>query len=114
MGTREDLQDALDRAYERALVDFDTATKKAFEAGFIHEPSCVAYVGYSPTPGLRYIPIHEAILDELEYIGPQARMREMLSESACPYVAEFKRALIESYISRNRAEVAEMMAGEAA
>lgn len=114
MGTREDLEDALDRAYERALVSFDAETKKAFEAGFLQEPGCVAYVRSFPTPGLTYLPVHEAILDELEYIGPLARFREMLSESACPYVAELKRALIESYISRNRAEVAEMMAGEAA
>lgn len=114
MGTREDLEDALDRAYESALVSFDAETKKAFEAGFCSEPSHVAYVRSFPTPRLSFTPIQDAILEELEYIGPLARFREMLSESACPYVAEFKRALIESYISRNRANVAEMMAGEAA
>lgn len=105
-----DIMAALDNAQERERERFADDTRKAFADAYKGGMTMVEWVQYMNGPRIRGQTTRDAFLEELDHLGPQAALWEMLDKSTCPFVAKLKKAVEDSYIEQWAGDVAELRA----
>ena len=92
--------------YLRAVQTFAEDTEDAFRRFFAgDEGQSVEYFSH----GLRRVSgqtVREAVMEYMEYSIPESAFFQMLRESQCPLVQEFKRTVVAEYIKQNSHDVA--------